>query len=511
MLAPKDLGQLLSLLSEEEKSLESIATTFHKLFAKTELFKVGCTLYLMLQDGLLPKTTQRLSAFFVLYELYRSEPLASNPFLPIFIDSLSRKDPSVPTTSTSTPSPASLTGSTGSISSATSTQTTSTPPPLTQLPHSSLRLQPAERNFLIHLIASPTKELLKKTLKEIVQTASPQPSHLSHLPHSPSSPPTPSPLLPLPDLNPLYKVYLDRQPGVSPLKKHSISPFLPPEYFQSVSLPSPTVSSLTPEETQQEEPTESGETESETQSEESKEFVLHNFEPYFIRPAPPLFDFRDDECEWLTPENIPEPLWWDKNLQEKESGNGSVISSSDVSNKGDLKFKELFSKALTARLTTQEQQTLANQLDKEPSLVFESGLTPSKLPQLVELNPLVATECLLKLMNSSDITEYFSVLVNMDTTIHAMEVVNALTKSMELPNEFLQVYISNCLSCCENTRDKTQQTRLVRLVSVFLKSLIENKALILNETQKEIQAFCVDFANVREAAALFRLLRNMEN
>ena len=149
-----------------------------------------------------------------------------------------------------------------------------------------------------------------------------------------------------------------------------------------------------------------------------------------------------------------------------------------------------------------KHQQIESAIKENESLIYECNITPSKLVGLVDNNGTIAAAIITKLRDSQDVKSYLKELLSMPITVQSMEVINKLVVSIDLPTEFLHMYISNCFTCCENT----QQTRLVRLVCVLLQWAIRNKVINVKELSNEITTFCARFSKVKEASTLFRLL-----
>eukprot|EP00928_Gymnodinium_smaydae_P080454 TRINITY_DN64142_c0_g1_i1.p1 TRINITY_DN64142_c0_g1~~TRINITY_DN64142_c0_g1_i1.p1 ORF type:complete len:425 (-),score=87.07 TRINITY_DN64142_c0_g1_i1:133-1407(-) len=327
-----------------------------------------------------------------------------------------------------------------------------------------------ERRFLLQFLTSPPKELPKQSVSGFVAS------------HDPADMPT------MPDLDTFRRMHQEGAPQVPPWPGLGIRPTIRDTsdegYWASRGAEGDAPGDAEP-------------AAASSVDVRSDELTLLSLEPAWCRPVPPMLEPTPDEVNWLpVPYLLTEPMW-------------DYTMCADTSLGSEV--RELISKAVKTPLPTTQQQVIFSGLEQDAKLVYHCGLTPRKLPDLVENNPAVAIEVLLKLMSSSQITGYFSVLVNMEMSLHSMEVVNRLTTAVDLPTEFVHLYISNCISSCENIKDKYMQNRLVRLVCVFLQSLIRNKIINVQDLFIEVQAFCIEFSRIREAVSLFRLLKTLEN
>ncbi len=81
-----------SILSEENMqtcNLENLVATYHRYFSRQDNFRVGSAIIVFLRmRDLLPSPSQRLAAFSLLHELYRSDSASTNPFSLFFVECL---------------------------------------------------------------------------------------------------------------------------------------------------------------------------------------------------------------------------------------------------------------------------------------------------------------------------------------------------------------------------------------------------------------------------------------
>jgi hypothetical protein len=206
------------------------------------------------------------------------------------------------------------------------------------------------------------------------------------------------------------------------------------------------------------------------------------------------------------------------NLDVLSSTSTSTTSTSEqaADNPADIKsLTSVLKSALTSPNPLQPTALPANLpeiLARHPDILATIQLQPSSLPHLVTHNPMLACSLLSYILTTSQSTAYLSTLVSMDMSLHSMEVVNRLSldSGISLPEHFVSLYISNCISSCSNQTDKYLQNRLVRLVCVFLQSLLRNRIVPVNDLIVEVAAFCIEFSRIREAAGLYKLLKTLE-
>lgn len=223
---------------------------------------------------------------------------------------------------------------------------------------------------------------------------------------------------------------------------------------------------------------------------------LGRYDPEFLRPIPDFIEISPNETNWMSPMTVPEVLWNNENHSEL-AGNESI--------------RELLRLSLNQKLSQEQVDIISSALKNNNKLAYKSGISHRNLGELVEKNSSVAVEIMIAIMNSTKIQDFFGELVNFPMSINVLEVVNKLAMTMDLPAEFLHLFISNYMNNCKTMKDKYNQTRFVRLLCVFMSALLKNKILNNEDLYTEIEHFCTEFSTVKEAATVYKTIKSIPN
>jgi len=77
--------------------------------------------------------------------------------------------------------------------------------------------------------------------------------------------------------------------------------------------------------------------------------------------------------------------------------------------------------------------------------VDEIEVNVELLQKLVENNNKIASQLLIKIAKEKDLTQYLEKISSLDLTLQSLEVVNDLINNVQLPKEFIDIYVSNII------------------------------------------------------------------
>jgi hypothetical protein len=99
----------------------------------------------------------------------------------------------------------------------------------------------------------------------------------------------------------------------------------------------------------------------------------------------------------------------------------------------DSEIRDLMQQAFKEALSIGQRQKLMDEIQKGPQTALKLGVTPEAVPDLVENNPLIAVDILSKLLGSGeDMNEFLKSLIDMDMSVHSMEVINRYFQTSQL-------------------------------------------------------------------------------
>jgi hypothetical protein len=169
-----------------------------------------------------------------------------------------------------------------------------------------------------------------------------------------------------------------------------------------------------------------------------------------------------------------------------------------------VELRKLVKAGVMMPLIPKQQERINEILYYHSHCMHNCSITTKTLQPLVEHNPPVAIDCLVRPLHSNHGFSYLAILNEMEFSLCSIEE-SCLVILDTIYRKIL--YIINCIEWCENTMEISMQSCLVRDVYVFLQSLIRNAKIDNPDIFIDIQSFCIGFSRIKEAVGLFELIK----
>jgi len=114
---------------------------------------------------------------------------------------------------------------------------------------------------------------------------------------------------------------------------------------------------------------------------------------------------------------------------------------------------------------------------------------------------------LIYLTNTKEISKYYDELNQMKLSIALLEVFSGVQSHVDFPNEFTLLFVKNCMEQCSNSNTGSKsvhKNRQVRIVIVFLQSILKQRMVEFEQISNSIRSFCLEHSYCKEANDFLR-------
>ena len=205
-----------------------------------------------------------------------------------------------------------------------------------------------------------------------------------------------------------------------------------------------------------------------------------------------VLKIHDDYCfsmmpklEWKRPTIFHEPLF-------------------DFSICQDQQSLDIIYKSAEEPLRSTHINEISEIIAKEPYIIKDL-LNTEFIDQLLELNP----QIVIILLKLSPISHSLIIggLHKHCIDLPVMEVIKELSTDKITTSDELYLIIEHMASKCETLSDKDVQDRSIRMVCLFVKSLLERNVVRFNIVAIILESFCLKFSRLKDAVEFYKYLK----
>ncbi|KAJ1976025.1 CCR4-NOT transcription complex subunit 11 [Dimargaris xerosporica] len=156
-------------------------------------------------------------------------------------------------------------------------------------------------------------------------------------------------------------------------------------------------------------------------------------------------------------------------------------------------------------------ETIIAALAEERICFDDLNVVPDKIDDVVKYNSQLVKDLVQYIPASKQWPEYRAGILSSPMSLDVIEMIIWLVTHKHLDADRLHNFVTLCIDDCKGAAVYGRHHHKARLVSLFIQTLLQRQLIQAEDYLIEVSSFCLEFAQIKEATTLYRLLLTLTN